>query len=103
MKKDSNKEHMSPFFIILHLLIGGFFYFTYYILMTDYFKVDPFKFPYLLISIYFILATILSPYASINASNWLENKPIVGFLATPTIVMPISYVFAPIIFIIGLF
>lgn len=103
MKKDSSKKKMSPFFAILYLLLGGFFYFTYYILMTDYFKVNPFEIPYLFISIYFVFATILSPYASIKVSNWLENKPIVGFLATPTIVMPISYVFAPIIFIIGIF
>lgn len=94
---------VSSIFTILHLGIGSFFYFGYYFLMKDYFGVEPFKYPYLLISIYFIFATVLSPYAVVKASNWLENKSVINFLATPTIVVPISYIFAPVISILSFF
>ena len=102
MKKESNKKRMSSFFIILYLAIGSFFYFTYYILMTDYFKVNPFSFPYLILSVYFVFAIISFPYSGNKVSSWLEKKSVVGFFATPIISMPISYVLSPIIFIIGL-
>ncbi len=117
MKEDLNKNFrdiseenqrieerkITSFDIIMGLLIGGFFYFGYYILMTDYFKVNPFKFPYILISIYFVTATLLFPYVSKRVSVWIEGNKAIRFISTSKIAMPFAYIFAPIIFIIDLF
>lgn len=98
-----NQKKIGPFQIIMGLLIGAFFYFGYYILMTDYFKVNILKFPYLLLSIYFAFATILFPYASNKVSMWIENSSTLDFLISPVISMPFAYIFAPIVSVIGLF
>ena len=102
MSRESNEDRMGTFFIILYLVIGSFFYFSYYILMTDYLKVNPFSLPYLVLSVYFVFAIILFPYSGHKASLWLESKPVMGFLATSVISMPISYIFSPIIFIVSI-
>lgn len=102
-EKSREESKITSFDIIIGLLIGGFFYFTYYILMTDYFKVNPFKFPYILISIYFVVATLLFPYVSKRVSAWIEGNKAIRFVSTSKIAMPFAYVFAPIIFIIDLF
>ena len=95
----SREESKITFFdIIMGLLIGSFFYFGYYVLMTDYFKVDSFKFQYILISIYFIIATILFPYVNKRVSGWIEGNKVIKFLATSKIAMPFTYIFAPIVF-----
>lgn len=98
---EDNKLTLS--YIIIGLIIGMFFYFGYYVLMTDYFKVEPFKFPYILISIYFVIATVLFPYVSKRVSIWIEGNKVINFISTSKIAMPFAYVFAPIIFIIDLF
>lgn len=114
MKKDSNKnlraeyknmkqKKMTPFNIIIGLLIGSLLYFGYYILMTDYFKLEPFKFPYLLISIYLGLAVILLPYANNKVSSWVEHKQFVDSFLISQVSIPFAYIFAPIIFIVEFF
>lgn len=100
-KKEESK--ITSFDIVMGLIIGGFFYFGYYVLMTDYFKVKPFKFPYIIISIYFVIATILFPYVSKRVSVWIEGNKTIRFISTSKIAMPFAYVFAPVIFIIDLF
>ena len=117
MRRDLNKDFrdimeesksiedsgLTPSDIIIGLIIGMFFYFGYYVLMTDYFKVKPFKYPYILISIYFVVATVFFPYISKRVSLWVEENKVISFLSTSKISMPFAYVFAPIIFIIDLF
>lgn len=89
--------------IVMGLLVGGFFYFAYYMLMTKYFKVEPFKMPYLLLSIYFVFATFLFPYVNNRMSAWIEENKVLEFLLISKISTPFSYVFAPIIYIIDWF
>ena len=103
MKNEVNSEKMSLFFIILSLLIGAFFYFTYYILMKDYFEVNPFDFPYLIVSIYFAIAIILFPYAGNKVSVWLENKTTLDLFVTSKMSMPFAYIIAPFIFLFSFF
>ena len=91
------------FDIILDLLIGGFLYFGYYIVMIEYFKANPFTWPYILISIYFVVATTLFPYANNRVSAWVENSKVIDLLFIPQTSILIAYIFAPIIFIIELF
>lgn len=116
MKKDLNKDirdiskenkmneqkKIDPFQIIMGLLIGAFLYFGYYMLMTEYFKKDPLKWPYIIISIYFVFATILFAYAHNKVSAWVENNDnaIIDLLIIPQTIVLISYIFGPIILII---
>lgn len=83
--KSKEQKKIDGSYIIIGLLLGGFLYFGYYMLMTEYFSVNPFIWPYILISVYFVISTILFPYANNKVSAWVENWC------------------APIIFIIGLF
>ncbi|MGO1469603.1 MAG: hypothetical protein ACTHW2_06250 [Tissierella sp.] len=101
--KGKEDSKITSFDIIMGLLIGSFFYFAYYILMKDYFKVNPFRFPYILISIYLAIATLLFPYFSKRVSLWTEGNKTIRFLSTSKIAMPFAYIFAPIIFLIDLF
>lgn len=110
MKNDLNKNRMglkkrkmSPFIIILCLLVGAFFYFGYYVVMTDYFKVNPLSFPYLILSIYFVFATIFFPYSGNKVSVWLENSPTFDLFVVPVMSMPFAYIIAPFVFISGFF
>lgn len=97
-----NKGKMSSFIILLYLLIGVVFYFGYYVLMTDYFKVSPFDFPYLILSIYFLFATILFPYSGNKVSIWLENRTTLDLFVTSKMSMPFAYIISPFIFIFGI-
>lgn len=99
--KSRNQNKINMFDIIIGLLIGGFLYFAYYMLMTEYFKVNPFIWPYILISMYFGIATIFFPYANNKVSTWVENSKIIDFLFISQTSVLIAYIFAPIIFIIG--
>lgn len=103
--KIKEQKKIDSFQIIMGLILGAFFYFAYYVLMTEYFKIDPFKWPYILISIYFVLATILFAYANNRISAWVENNEIkaINFLLTSKTIVLIAYIFAPIIWIIELF
>lgn len=89
--------------VIMGLLIGGFLYFGYYMVMTREFKINPFEWPYILISIYFILSTILYPYAHNRVSAWVENSKLIDLLFIPQTSILIAYIFAPFILIFGLF
>lgn len=97
-----NKGKMSFFIILLYLLIGAVFYFGYYVLMTDYFKVSPFDFPYLILSIYFVFAIMLFPYSGNKVSQYLENKTTLDLFVTSKMSMPFAYIVAPFIFIFGI-
>lgn len=101
--KSIEENKLTIFDIIIGLFFGMFFYFGYYVLMTDYFKVNPFKFPYILISMYFAIATLLFPYVSNKVNIWIEGNKVISFFSTSKLAMPFAYVFAPIIFIIDLF
>lgn len=85
------------------LLIRVFFYFAYYVLMTDYFKVEPLQFPYMIISIYFVITTILFPYVNKRVSIWIEGNKVTSLVAISKISMPFIYVFTSIFFIIDSF
>lgn len=99
--KEQKKITISD--IIIALFLGGFLYFGYYMLMTEYFEVNPFIWPYILISIYFVIATILFPYSNNKVSAWVENSKLIDFLFIPQISILIAYIFAPIIFVIEAF
>lgn len=101
--KSNEQKKIGISDIVIGLLLGGFLYFGYYILMTEYFRVNPFIWPYMLISAYFVIATILFPYANNKVSAWVENSKVIDFLFIPQTSILIAYIFAPIIFIIGLF
>lgn len=100
-RNEQNKIDISD--IIIGLLLGGFLYFGYYMLMTEYFEVNPFIWPYILISVYFVIATLLFPYANNKVSAWVENSKVIDFLFIPQTSILIAYIFAPVIFIIELF
>ncbi|MGO1469643.1 MAG: hypothetical protein ACTHW2_06450 [Tissierella sp.] len=104
-KKMNEQKKIDSFQIIMGLLIGAFLYFGYYMLMTEHFKRDPFKWPYILISIYFVLATISFAYAHNKVSAWVENNEntIIDLLIIPQTIVLISYIFGPVIFIRELF
>ncbi|OLS02462.1 hypothetical protein [Tissierella creatinophila] len=99
--KEQSKIDISD--VIIGLLIGVFLYFGYYMLMTRQFEKDPFKWPYILISIYFALSTLLYAYAHNRVSAWVENSKFIDLLFIPQTSILIAYIFAPIIFIIELF
>lgn len=101
--KSNEQSKIDIFDIIIGLLIGSFLYFGYYMLMTGQFKTNPFTWPYILISIYFAIATILFPYANNKVSAWVENSKVIDFLFISQTSVLIVYVFAPVIFIIELF
>lgn len=93
-------KKITPFQIIMGLIIGGLLYFGYYILMTEQFDKDPFSWPYILISVYFVLATIFFAYALNRVSIWVENNKYIDLLFIPQTSVLIAYIFAPIIFIV---
>ena len=97
--KSREQKEIDMFDIVLGLLIGGFLYFAYYTVMTEYFKANPFRWPYILISIYFVVATILFPYANNRVSAWVENSKVIDLLFIPQTSILIAYIFAPIFFI----
>lgn len=101
--KINNQKKVTSFDFIMGLLIGLLLYFGYYMLMREYFQINPFRWPYVLVNIYFILATILFPYSYNRVNAWAENNKIIYSLFIPQTSMLIAYIFAPIIGIIELF
>ena len=100
-RMDPREEKIGPMFILLYLLVGAFFYFSYYVLMTDFFKVNPFAFPYLILSIYFVFATILFPYSGNKVSLWLLDHPNIDLFVIPVMSMPLAYIIGPLVFAFG--
>ncbi|MGO1470178.1 MAG: hypothetical protein ACTHW2_09175 [Tissierella sp.] len=84
-------------FKILYILVGIFFFFAYYYLMNSYIKVDPTSIPWIIVTIYMLIAIVLFPYSGDKVSVWLLDHPVIDFLVIPVMSMPFAYIFAPII------
>lgn len=91
-------KKQSLFEKIVYILMGGLFFFGYYLLMNEVFKIDPFKGMAIAFTIYFITAIPLFA----KSGQFLSEK-IKSIFAIPNIVMPLAYIFSPIIFIYTLF
>lgn len=85
-------KKQSLFEKVVYLVIGAVFFAAYYFLMTEYLKINPFRGWFIGLSVYFVLAIITFPISGKVLSEkidviWLNSK----------IIMPIAYIFAPII------
>ena len=92
MKKHSLTE------ILLYLITGLLPLVGYYLLMNEYFKINPFEGYYLIITIYLIICYLLYPVAGIKLSEHIVNK-VSDRLLMPQSKMLIAFIFAPFIVI----
>ena len=90
-------SNQSWFEKIVYMVIGMAFFVSYYFLMTEFFKVNPCTGGYILLSIYFGLAIIAFPISGKILSDKID---IIGI--NSKIILPVAYVFAPIIFAFSL-
>lgn len=86
MKKQSFFEK------VVYIVIGAVFFAAYYFLMTEYFRINPFAGWFIGLSVYFGLAIITFP---ISGKILSEKIDVIGI--NSKIIMPIAYIFAPII------
>ena len=100
-QKLKEQEKIDGFQIIMGLIIGAISYFGYYMLMTEFFEKDPFTWPYILISIYFVISVAFFPFAENRLSAWEANSEstIIKALTIPKTIMLMAFIFAPFIFI----
>lgn len=85
-------KKQSLFEKAVYVVIGAVFFAAYYFLMTEYFRINPFAGWSIGLSIYFGLAVITFP---ISGEVLSEKIDIIGI--NSNIIMPIAYIFAPII------
>lgn len=86
------------FFDLLAILIGGFLFAAYYLLMSEFFKLDPFKGVFLILTIYFIISIFTMPYAYGKVYEKLSKNA----FATSITYMSLSFLLGPIILIYSL-
>lgn len=90
-------KKQSLFEKVIYMVIGAVFFVAYYFLMTEYFKINPFAGWFIGLSIYFGLAVITFP---ISGKVLSEKIDVIGI--NSKIIMPIAYIFAPIISVFAL-
>lgn len=82
---------------VVYVTIGTVFFAAYYFLMTEYFKINPFTGWFIVLSVYFGMAVITFP---ISGKVLSEKIDVIGI--NSNIIMPIAYIFAPIISVFAL-
>ena len=92
MKKHSLTE------ILLYLITGLLPLVGYYLLMNEYFKINPFEGYYLIITIYLIICYLLYPIAGMELSKATSDKKLAQFI-TPKTQLLFAFIFAPFIVI----
>lgn len=94
-KFDIKKEGKNFFFWLVYAFIGFvFFAFYYFFIMPEIFRVNPIDMPYLLLTIYMIIALISFPQAYDYIGEKLEN---LDYNLFSKVVLPIVYVISPFI------
>lgn len=92
---DLKKEGKNFFFWMISAFIGFvFFAFYYFFIMEELFGVNPIEMPYLLITIYMIIALISFPQAYDYVGDKLEN---LDYNLFSKVVLPIVYIISPFI------
>ncbi|MDD7463934.1 MAG: hypothetical protein SOW41_02565 [Anaerococcus sp.] len=92
MKKQSFIERLT------YYLVGIFQFIVYYLLMTEFFKVNPFKGYFIILTIYLLISLILFPMAGKRLSEAIENKAVDRIFMNKS-KMLVAYIFAPFILI----
>ena len=92
MKKHSLTE------ILLYLITGLLPLIGYYLLMNEYFKINPFEGYYLIITIYLIICYLLYPIAGMKLSEATSNKKSARLISAKTQLL-FAFIFAPFIVI----
>lgn len=96
-KLDLKKEGKNFFFWMISAFIGFVFFAAYYFLvMEELFGVNPMEMPYLLITIYMIIALISFPGAYDYIGDKLEN---LDYNLFSKVVLPIVYIISPFIIV----
>lgn len=89
-----NKQSLLEKFI--YYIVGIIFFISYYLLMTEFFKINPFQGSTIIITIYFLLAILTFP----KAGNLLSDK-IEDYMIAANVVMPVAYIAGPIMLLIN--
>ena len=94
-KPDEESPAAGIFWWMLYSIIGfAFFAIYYFAIMESALNIDPKKMPYLLITLYMIVATISFPQAYKDEGHRLEN---LDFYLFSKVVLPLFYVLSPVI------
>ncbi|MDO5734811.1 MAG: hypothetical protein Q4P08_06770 [Eubacteriales bacterium] len=88
-------------FYLLTVVIGGFFLFAYWYLMTEYFARDIFSFPWLILTLYFVLCLLAFSYAEKRVSAFISEQKALDIFATARLSLIFAFIFAPFVFIIS--
>ncbi|MCR8969064.1 hypothetical protein [Facklamia sp. 7083-14-GEN3] len=88
-------------FNLLRMFISLFFFLAYYLLMDQYFQLDFLQLPYLILTLYFVIAAITFSLSEEKISQSINSK-LASWLSPPSnILLPIIYIFSPIILLAG--
>lgn len=85
-------------FRLLILFIDVFFFLFYITIMAEFIEVDYMAFPYVILTIYFIVATLTHPLIGLEIEDKFSHTKIPNSRFT----LIFSYIFAPIIYIYSL-
>jgi hypothetical protein len=89
--------------IVLYFIVGFVFLIGYYLLMTEYFKINPFKGYYIIITSYILICSILFPFTGQLVSEIFDKNRFLDEFTIPQFQLTIAYIFAPFILLLSLF
>ncbi|WP_166626196.1 hypothetical protein [Jeotgalicoccus sp. S0W5] len=85
-------------FRLLILFIDVFFFLFYITIMAEFVEVDYIAFPYIILTIYFIVATFTHPFIGLETEDKFSHTKIPNSKYT----LIFAYIFAPIVYIYSL-
>lgn len=92
------KDKLSLLSAIFYLAFGCLIYFGYYVLIQSLANTNPFEMPYLVLSVYFAICTLLFPISahklSIMKTNAERHNIWVSLAIIPQTLNLIAYIFA---------
>ncbi len=94
MKKQNVAE------IVLYLTIGLIILIGYCLLMITYFKINPFKGYYIIVTLYMLICFILFPIMGQKVRKVIDDNRLLEIICIPIVDLSLAYVLAPFILLI---
>lgn len=94
MKKQNVAE------IVLYLTIGLIILIGYCLLMIIYFKINPFKGYYIIVTLYMLICFILFPIMGQKVRKVIDDNRLLEIICIPIVDLSLAYVLAPFILLI---